>query len=51
MNTSFDGETKCIVDSKFGSVLVIYTGGTIGMKINRDGGETMKTHSISQSLS
>lgn len=38
-DTSFDGESKSVVDSKFGSVLVIYTGGTIGMKLNNDGGE------------
>lgn len=36
--TGADGETKSLVDSHFGSVLVLYTGGTIGMKINEDGG-------------
>ena len=33
-----EGERKAVIDSKFGNVLVIYTGGTIGMKINGDGG-------------
>ena len=38
-----DGETKDLVDSNFGLVLVLYTGGTIGMKLNSDGGNIDET--------
>ena len=34
-----DGETKDLVDSNFGLVLVLYTGGTMGMKLNSDKGK------------
>lgn len=35
---SIDPDTKPIADSEFGVVLVLYTGGTIGMKIKSNGG-------------
>ena len=38
-----DGETEDLVDSNFGLVLVLYTGGTIGMKLNSDGGNIDET--------
>lgn len=36
-----DGDTKSLEEIQFGLVLVIYTGGTIGMKLNSDGGMYM----------
>jgi len=36
---SLDGDSKPILDSQFGAVLVLYTGGTIGMKRNDDLGK------------
>lgn len=36
--TGADGDTKLLQEIQFGSVLVIYTGGTIGMKLSKDGG-------------
>ncbi|KAF6027473.1 hypothetical protein EB796_014235 [Bugula neritina] len=32
-----EGNTQSLVENEFGNVLVIYTGGTIGMKLNKQG--------------
>jgi len=39
-----EGNTQSLVENEFGNVLVIYTGGTIGMKLNKQGGKSLSEY-------